>query len=67
MYDLISAKKAEHVLIIGVPVGFVNVVQSKALIKSLDISYIISDGRKGGSTVATAIVNAIAIMASEKQ
>lgn len=66
LYDLIKTKKAEPVLIIGVPVGFVNVVQSKDLIKSLDIPYIVSDGRKGGSTVATAIVNALVIMASEK-
>jgi precorrin-8X/cobalt-precorrin-8 methylmutase len=65
LYDLIKSKKACPVLIIGVPVGFVNVVQSKELIKTLDVPYIISDGRKGGSTVATAIVNALAIMASK--
>ena len=45
--------------IIGVPVGFVNVVQSKELIMSTDIPYIINRGNKGGSTVAAAIINAV--------
>ncbi|MBQ0059739.1 MAG: precorrin-8X methylmutase [Lachnospiraceae bacterium] len=46
-------------LIIGVPVGFVNVVPSKELIMSTDVPYIINRGRKGGSNVAAAIVNAL--------
>lgn len=45
--------------IIGVPVGFVNVVQAKELILKTDIPYIINCGRKGGSNVAAAICNAI--------
>ncbi|MBQ7584319.1 MAG: precorrin-8X methylmutase [Lachnospiraceae bacterium] len=45
--------------IIGVPVGFVNVVASKELIKHSDIPFIINEGCKGGSSVAAAIVNAI--------
>jgi len=46
-------------LIIGVPVGFVNVVQSKELIMETDVPYIINEGRKGGSNVAAAICNAL--------
>ena len=46
-------------LIIGVPVGFVNVVQAKELILSADVPSIIASGRKGGSNVAAAIVNAL--------
>ena len=46
-------------LIIGVPVGFVNVVQAKELILSADVPSIIARGRKGGSNVAAAIVNAL--------
>ncbi|MCR5748182.1 MAG: precorrin-8X methylmutase [Lachnospiraceae bacterium] len=46
-------------LIIGVPVGFVNVVVSKELIMQTDIPYIINEGNKGGSAVAAAIVNAV--------
>ncbi|MCD8218734.1 MAG: precorrin-8X methylmutase, partial [Clostridiales bacterium] len=45
--------------IIGVPVGFVNVVAAKELILETDIPYIINRGRKGGSNVAAAICNAI--------
>ena len=45
--------------IIGVPVGFVNVVEAKELILETDIPYIINRGRKGGSNVAAAIVNAL--------
>ena len=46
-------------LIIGVPVGFVNVVEAKELIMDTDIPYIVNVGRKGGSTVAAAICNSI--------
>ena len=45
--------------IIGVPVGFVNVVEAKELILKTDIPHIINRGRKGGSNVAAAIVNAL--------
>jgi precorrin-8X/cobalt-precorrin-8 methylmutase len=45
--------------VIGVPVGFVNVVEAKQLILETDIPYIINRGRKGGSNVAAAIVNAL--------
>ena len=46
-------------LIIGVPVGFVNVVAAKELIMESGLPCIVSRGRKGGSTVAAAIVNAM--------
>lgn len=46
-------------LIIGVPVGFVNVVTAKELIMDCGLPYIVSEGRKGGSNVAAAIVNAL--------
>ncbi|MCR4806266.1 MAG: precorrin-8X methylmutase [Lachnospiraceae bacterium] len=45
--------------IIGVPVGFVNVVEAKELIMDLDCPLIVARGRKGGSTVAAAICNAL--------
>ena len=41
------------------PVGFVNVVQSKELIMQTDVPYIVARGRKGGSNVAAAICNAL--------
>lgn len=46
-------------VIIGVPVGFVNVVQAKELIMETSVPWIVNRGRKGGSTVAAAICNAI--------
>lgn len=46
-------------LIIGVPVGFVNVVESKELIINSEVPHIVARGRKGGSNVAAAICNAL--------
>ena len=58
--ELIQEGKARPALVIGVPVGFVNVVESKELLLSLsDIPRIIASGNKGGSPVACAIINAI--------
>ena len=54
-------------LIIGVPVGFVNVVVSKELIMETDIPCIIARGRKGGSNVAACIVNALLYVMDEKR
>ncbi len=58
--ELIREGLANPALVIGVPVGFVNVIESKRMLDSLsDIPRIISHGNKGGTTVACAIVNAI--------
>ncbi|WHH60590.1 precorrin-8X methylmutase [Petroclostridium sp. X23] len=65
--DLIESGKAKPAVIIGVPVGFVNVVEAKEAIKALGIPYIIVNGRKGGSTVAAAIVNAILYMIGDRE
>ena len=46
-------------LVIGVPVGFVNVVEAKEMILGTDIPHIVARGRKGGSNIAAAIVNAL--------
>lgn len=48
--------------VIGVPVGFVNVVEAKELIIKSGIPHIVNSGRKGGSNVAAAIVNAVLYM-----
>ena len=58
--ELIEEGLIRPSLIIGAPVGFVNVVQSKELICTLkDTPYIVARGRKGGSNVAAAICNAL--------
>ena len=46
-------------IVIGVPVGFVNIIESKEAIMDAGVPYIVAKGRKGGSTVAAAIVNAL--------
>ena len=46
-------------LVIGVPVGFVGAAESKEEIKTAGVPYIVTDGRKGGSTVAVAIINSL--------
>lgn len=45
--------------VVGVPVGFVGAEESKDELAKTDIPYIISKGRKGGSNLAAAIINAI--------
>ncbi|MBP5685361.1 MAG: precorrin-8X methylmutase [Candidatus Methanomethylophilaceae archaeon] len=59
LHRLIKEEGLRPALIIGVPVGFVNVVESKELIMTDDIPYIVAKGRKGGSNIAAAIVNAM--------
>lgn len=59
LHELIEEGAVLPALVIGVPVGFVNVVESKELFLGGDTPYIIARGRKGGSNVAAAIVNAL--------
>ena len=66
LYEQVEKGIADPELIIGVPVGFVNVVQSKELILKLeDTPYIIARGRKGGSNIAACICNALIYMLDE--
>lgn len=66
LHELIEAGMAvPPALIIGVPVGFVNVTESKELIMELtEVPWIVARGRKGGSNVAAAIVNALLYVAT---
>lgn len=59
LYELIDAGLLKPEGIIGVPVGFVNVVEAKELIMQADVPYIVARGRKGGSNIAAAICNAL--------
>ncbi len=59
LYEKIISGEMKPDLIIGVPVGFVNVIQAKELIMTAGVPYIVARGRKGGSNVAAAIVNAL--------
>lgn len=62
LYEHITSGDFTPAFVIGVPVGFVNVVQSKELIMQSGVPYIVARGRKGGSNVAAAIVNALLYM-----
>lgn len=59
LYEMIQEKTVDPALIIGVPVGFVNVVESKELIMKAGVPYIVARGRKGGSNIAATICNAL--------
>ena len=62
--ELLEEGAMKPALIIGAPVGFVNVVESKELLLTENVSYIVARGRKGGSNVAAAICNAMLYLAS---
>lgn len=65
---LIETGAASPALIIGLPVGFVGAEESKNALASgtHDIPFITNIGRKGGSNVAAAVVNALAILATPR-
>ncbi|MBI5049209.1 MAG: precorrin-8X methylmutase [Deltaproteobacteria bacterium] len=63
LIKMIKAGQVAPALVIGVPVGFVDAEESKEELMKLDIPYISIKGKKGGSTVAVAIVNALLMMA----
>ena len=57
--ELMDAGKIAPALVVGVPVGFVNVVEAKEELLARHVPAIVARGRKGGSTVAAAIMNAL--------
>lgn len=56
---LIGEGRCSPVLVVGVPVGFVNIIEAKEQLMKAPVPYIVSEGRKGGSNVAAAIINAL--------
>ena len=59
LHRLMEEGKLRPALVVAVPVGFVNVVESKELILASEAPHIVARGRKGGSSVAAAICNAM--------
>lgn len=59
LYELVRQGNWKPAFVIGVPVGFVNVIPAKELVMKMDVPYIVNRGRKGGSNVAAAICNAL--------
>ena len=65
LIELLDGGRVRPALVVGLPVGFVNAAESKALLLEREVPYVTNVGRKGGSNVAAAVVNALAIMAGE--
>ncbi len=63
--EQISKSEIKPELVIGVPVGFVSVIESKQALAKLEIPQIIIEGRKGGSPAAASILNALLILATQ--
>jgi len=66
LHELIEKGALSPALIVAVPVGFVNVVESKEMILELEIPHIVAKGQKGGSNVAAAIINALLYKTTER-
>lgn len=66
LIELIKAGLASPALVIGLPVGFVNASESKDELMAMDYPSISNSGRKGGSTVAASVVNALVKITTAK-
>jgi precorrin-8X/cobalt-precorrin-8 methylmutase len=66
LIERVRLNQVRPALIVGLPVGFVNAAESKAALAQLDHPYITNTGRKGGSNVAAAVVNALLLLAEER-
>lgn len=64
--DMIRRRQAKPDLVVGVPVGFVNAAEAKELLAEQDFPHITCLGRKGGTPVAVAVVNAILALAARE-
>ena len=62
LMELIRTGQAAPVLVVGLPVGFVNAAESKAMLVEMDVPFISNLGRKGGSNVAASVINALITM-----
>lgn len=54
-------------LVIGMPVGFVHVVESKEELKSLGVPYILLQGRRGGSPIAVSVLHSLCALAVDRR
>ena len=63
LVELIRSGQADPALVVGLPVGFVNAAESKAVLVEMDIPFISNVGRKGGSNVAASVINALILLA----
>lgn len=62
---MVQEEGARPALVIGVPVGFVSAAESKEAALRMPTPYIVARGRKGGSTIAVAIIHALLLLSTE--
>lgn len=67
LLEHLAAGQARPALVVGLPVGFVNAVESKQALAQSQTPHITALGRKGGSAVAASVINALARLAAEDQ
>ncbi|MGE4506435.1 MAG: precorrin-8X methylmutase [Desulfovibrionaceae bacterium] len=68
LLNLVDSGAASPALVVGMPVGFVNAAESKALLERMEkIEFVTVFGRKGGSALAACVVNALANEALRRQ
>ncbi|MFB8791360.1 MAG: cobalt-precorrin-8X methylmutase [Potamolinea sp.] len=65
--DRLKSSPIQPTLVIGAPVGFISVLESKAALSKTQVPQIRVEGRKGGSPVAAAILNALLVLAWEDE
>jgi precorrin-8X/cobalt-precorrin-8 methylmutase len=63
---LVKEEGARPALVIGVPVGFVSAAESKEIALASPAPHIVARGRKGGSTIAVAIIHALLLLSTER-
>ncbi len=56
---MIAEGETKPALVVGAPVGFVHVLESKAELMSMKIPYIVVDGRRGGSGIAVSVIHSL--------
>jgi precorrin-8X/cobalt-precorrin-8 methylmutase len=63
---LVKEEGARPALVIGVPVGFISAAESKEIAMATPAPFVVARGRKGGSTIAVAIIHALLLLSTEK-
>ena len=64
---LVREEGAKPAIVVGVPVGFVSAAESKDALIASSVPFIAASGRKGGSTIAVAIVHALLLLSAKRE
>jgi precorrin-8X/cobalt-precorrin-8 methylmutase len=64
---MVAEENLRPALVIGMPVGFVHVIESKEELRAMAVPYIVINGRRGGSPLAVATVHALCTLAANKE